>query len=692
MCVHTTRLGEISQLLDTISARIPGLNDKTDVSLRNVPISEYVRAIGMQHEVNVYISDTPDQLITSNLVDEPVKSVFLFICKNFDYSIQVTGTIIEFLPYIPPDPIPAAPQRKPIDLVFDGTNLSVDLKNDSLPRVLEAISRLTGRKLLTRPGTEGLLTAYLPATPLDTALEAIFVANGYRLIPRRKGYYLVESTLPDPGGATTSPLNSANSTTNPGRMDFIVDAFTDGVQDYISVEAEEADLQELIKTIFLQLDSDYIIYEVLDGTVTINAELTQLDKTLRYLFQATNYTFRRDGDLYLIGPKSMEGLQTFEMVRLRYRPTFQAMELIPGADITYEQQSTRTNLNQTNLNQGVQNGNLNNPRFNNGATFNNQGVNSGFNSFNSPYSSIGGRGGYVGSSEPPSILKTRVGQVEMVDYPELNRIILKGPAEEVAEMKSFLEAIDQPVPMVKVEMIVVEVNKDRLLNTGLRAGLRTAGDSTIVNKDVLPGLDYTLDGGEINTLLGSVPELANLGVLNQNIYVQLKAQEERGNLRMKMRPVLSMLNGREASLVIGQTQYFLLETTTTSNGAVNSYQQFTQRFERIDANITLTLKPYISDDGMVTLDVMPDFTSPVGQLTAEVPPTISTRRFVSTIRVRDGATVILGGLSEEATNENTSGLPWLSRIPVLKWIFGNVQKRKQDSSLLIYLTPVIYYN
>ncbi len=91
------------------------------------------------------------------------------------------------------------------------------------------------------------------------------------------------------------------------------------------------------------------------------------------------------------------------------------------------------------------------------------------------------------------------------------------------------------------------------------------------------------------------------------------------------------------------------------------------------------------------MDVMPDFTSPVGAFNADIPPTIATRKFASTIRVRDGETVILGGLSEELDSGSNSGLPWLSRIPVLKYIFGNVNNTKDRSSLLIYLTPVVYY-
>ncbi len=677
------RLLSIERLLDSMATQVPGLDQASTLSLRDVPVSEYVRAIGLQHGVNVYIAETPSQVLTSNLIDEPVKSIFLFICKNFDYQIQVTGTIFEFLPYLPPEALPESLSRKELKLEFQDGKLAVDLRRDSLSRVLAEISRLTGMKLLTRPGVEGLIDAFLPATPLDTALEAILSANGYKLQPRRKGYFLVETTQTAPQQASTGTPQAPAK----GRQDFIVEAYTNGKSHFISLEAEDADLQSLVQEVFLAVGADYVIYEALEGTVTINAELARLSDALKYLFQATAYTFRQEGTLFMIGPKDLDGLQTIETVRLKYRPTFQAMELIPGADITYEtavanQPSPVANQ----LNQGSS------VRYNQ-ANLSSQ----NYNGVSNPYRNVGpgfstGRASSLGHALPPTIVKTQVGKVELVDYPELNRIILKGPAEEVTEIKRFLQSIDQPVPMVKVEMIVVEVNKDRLVNTGLKAGLRAAIDSTAPSREILPGINYDFSGGELNDILGSIPQLSNLGVLNQNVYLQLRAQEERGNLKMKMRPVLSMLNGREASLVIGQTQYFLLETTTTSNGAVNSFQQFTQRFERIDANITLTLKPYISDDGMVTLDVLPDFTTPVGQFSSEVPPTISTRSFASTIRVKDGETVILGGLSEEANRENTSGLPWVSRVPVLKWFFSDVRKQKQSSSLIIYLTPVVYYH
>ena len=284
--------------------------------------------------------------------------------------------------------------------------------------------------------------------------------------------------------------------------------------------------------------------------------------------------------------------------------------------------------------------------------------------------------------------------IEIIDHIELNQIILSGHTDRVNHVGDFLKRIDKPIPMVKIEMIVVEVDKSRIVSTGIRAGIRQPGDSLPNTKQVLPGVDYNLDGTAINNILNStgVPILSSIGRLNTNFYLQLRAEESQGNLKVKMNPVLSMINGREATLTIGQTQYYLLDTQTSTSGAINSFNQFTQRFEKIEANVTLTLKPYISDGDMVTLEVLPDFTTPVGRLDSNVPPTISTRKFDSTIRVRNGETVILGGLSREEIGETNSGVPFLSRIPVLRGLFGNRERSKSNSSLIIYITPEIYYN
>lgn len=668
------RLEALSELLDSLAVRIPALNEETNISFSKVPLAAYLRAIGLEHQINLYVDDTPGLLITSNLSKEPVKNVFLFICKNFNYTIEVVGSILEFKPYVPPKVVKQAPPAYTPNISFKDGLLSVDLKQDSLFEVVKIISSLSGEKLLLPSGTKGNITAFLPPTPLDTALEAIFRTNGFLLRKRRKGYTILE---PTGQGSLNGEL------TQPKGNNFFIETYTDGEQDYISIDAKNADLDLMMEVLFERLGTSYLLYDPLDGQVTAHAEFSTLDDWLNHVFQGTDYSYKKEEELYLLGKSEHPWLQTIEMVKLKHRPTSQAMELIPGiSGITANGNDARNaNLNRTNTTLNNRTGTLNNPRLNN------TGLNNSLNNLQG----LNGRQPSLSQSLPPQITKAKVGEVDLVEYAELNRLILKGPADQVREIQDFLIEIDRPIPMIRIEMLVVEVNQDRFLSTGVTAGVRQSGDSVGNSANILPGFNYTLDGVDLNQLLGNVPALAPLGVLSQNFYVNLQAQETRGNLKVQMKPVLSMLNGREASLTIGQTQYFLLETTTANTGAVNNFQQFTQRFESINANVTLTVKPFVSDEGMVTLDVMPDFTTPIGSFDPNVPPTIATRRFVSTIRVKDGESVVLGGLTENSIGENTQGLPWVSRVPILKWFFGNVQKTRNRSSLLIYITPKVTY-
>lgn len=660
----TDRLSALASNLETLSQTHPQLNEPVQLSFEDVSLAHYVRALGQAHALNVYIKDTPTLRLTSDFQGESVKNVLLFLCKQFQYEFELTGSILSFSSYQPTVTLP--PSKAAPNIAFANGMLSADLQNDSLRAVIRILSTLTGRKILTKPEHFALLTAYLPPTPLDTALEAIFAANDLHLRKRPKGYYLVE------------PTNFANPTaqsTNPqGRTDFSIEVLTDTEDILLTISAEQADLASLVQAIFLETGVDYLQYTQLKGVVSLETELLPFDDILSHLLQGTNYTYRRDGTLYLIGDKETPGMATTEIVHLKYRPTYQAIDLIPGTSTIEHFDAGNRSMPS---NPEVQAYNTNNSY-----STSNQSDSNPFGPINNSPSEV---------SPPPSIVKTQLGKVEIVEYPELNRIILKGPTAEVAEIAWFLHQIDQPVPMVKVEMLVLEVNQNRLLSTSVKAGRKQTSDTLSLLETLIPNLNINAGGEQINNLLEQVPALSNLGILSSDFYLKIRAQEERGNLKVEMQPVLSMLNGRSASLVVGQTQYYLLETQTSANGSVNNFTQFTQRFERIDANIKLSIRPYISEDGTVTLEVMPNFTTPIGSLDADVPPTIATRRFESTIRVKNGETVILGGLTEERTNESTRGLPFLSRIPVLKYIFGSVDKGKTKTSMLIYLTPTIYY-
>jgi type IV pilus assembly protein PilQ len=627
------RLARLEHKLDSLAAALPALNDSVNLSLRDVPLHAYVRAIGQAHRLNVFIENTPDQLMTHHLQDEAVKSVFLFLCKTYAYDIQLVGTILHFVPY---EPLPELVVRPPLSIRYQDSLLYLDLQDDSLLRVLRRIGELTGETLLAPQILERKVRLFLPGKPLELGLELLAKASGLRLRRNRKGYFVFE------GNNIPGPLPSLQQ----GKGYVQVETYPASEGPFLQILAEKASLGALIRELFEQAGEDYFLFEEPEHELTARLEAARLEEVLGQVLLGTDFTFRKQGEVYLIGPASQADFQAVEIVELRHRPTRHALELVPGLEPMGRSQ---------------------------------------------PEPSFPGGQPTVQAEGPEVQPRYQVDGVALVEYPELNRIILRGPPGRLRSLVEFFRAIDQPIPMVKVEMLVVEVNKNAALNAGIRAGLGQPADSS--RQSLLPGLDFQMDGQGINRLLQASPSpfLQSLGRLRPQVYLQLQAQEARGQLEIRMNPVLSMLNGREATLTIGQTQYYLLETTTSTNGAVNNFQQFSQQFTEIEANISLRIRPFVSEDQMVTLDIAPDFSTPVGGFRPGIPPTIATRQFESSIRVRHGETFILGGLSQQEKTRNRQGLPGLSRIPVLRWFFGNQNKNRSETSLLIYVTPYIYY-
>ena len=91
------------------------------------------------------------------------------------------------------------------------------------------------------------------------------------------------------------------------------------------------------------------------------------------------------------------------------------------------------------------------------------------------------------------------------------------------------------------------------------------------------------------------------------------------------------------------------------------------------------------------MEVHPEFNTPVGTLNANVPPTINSRVLDSTVRLKDGETIILGGLIQESESENINKVPILGDIPLLGRLFRNKRTSLIKSELMIFITPYVFY-
>lgn len=275
---------------------------------------------------------------------------------------------------------------------------------------------------------------------------------------------------------------------------------------------------------------------------------------------------------------------------------------------------------------------------------------------------------------------------------EQNGVVLIAPHDVIAQAEEFFKEIDKPVAQVLIEAIVVDYDRSRGYNLGVDAGFRTnATDSTATTRKLdtmIPGVDILYSGSDLKNALQGI---VNLGKLPNSFYLNLKALEQKGVANIRSRPLLATLNGTPASLSIGTTQYFLLNTTTPYRDQTQLYLQQSQNFQTIDADVKLDITPYVGSDGQITVEIKPDFKTPVGTFSSNVPPTINKRAMSSTLIMREGETIVLGGLIQETESETRTQTPILGSIPLLGYLFSNTSKSTNKSELIIYVTPHISY-
>ena len=143
-------------------------------------------------------------------------------------------------------------------------------------------------------------------------------------------------------------------------------------------------------------------------------------------------------------------------------------------------------------------------------------------------------------------------------------------------------------------------------------------------------------------------------------------------------------NNTEARLLVGSQRPFVqvsrsLPTDTPSRDQVIQYR---------DVGTKLTVRPTINQDGYVSLLIQQE----VNQATSETAfdaPVISTREAATQVLVKDGQTIVIGGLLDEQRDKSQGGIPILSRIPIIGGLFGSATRRRTDTELYLFLTPRI---
>jgi general secretion pathway protein D len=266
------------------------------------------------------------------------------------------------------------------------------------------------------------------------------------------------------------------------------------------------------------------------------------------------------------------------------------------------------------------------------------------------------------------------GSVTIVPDELTNSLLIRASGVDFEVLKDAVDQLDIRPLQVLIEVLIVEARRDRSFSLGT---------SLLVPQQSVDKGDGTAGGSVTGASLGDlVIRLMHLG--HAQIDATLTAAASRGDVEIVSRPVLLASNNQEARILVGSQRPFVQVSRSLPTDAPSRDQVIQYR----DVGTRLTVRPTINEDGYVSLLIQQE----VNQATSEVAfdaPVISTREAVTQVLVKDGQTIVLGGLRDHQRDVTHGGIPLLSGLPLIGGLFGSATRQTTETELYLFLTPRI---
>jgi general secretion pathway protein D len=267
------------------------------------------------------------------------------------------------------------------------------------------------------------------------------------------------------------------------------------------------------------------------------------------------------------------------------------------------------------------------------------------------------------------------GEVAIVPDARANNLLVRANRADFELIEAVVQQLDVRPLQALIEVLIAEVRRDRSLGVGADAML----PQTMVGKS---GASLSAKGGAGGNpgLAGLVIDVLGAGGLDLDASLRLAA--ERGDVRILSRPVVLTANNERAEIVVGSQRPFVQLSRALPTDAVVRDQIVQYK----DVGTKLSVRPTISGDGSVQLEVAQEVSSATSETQFNA-PVISTRSVRTQLLVHDGQTIVLGGLTDREREATQGGLPLLSSLPFLGGLFGHGSRRTSETELFLFLTP-----
>lgn len=275
-----------------------------------------------------------------------------------------------------------------------------------------------------------------------------------------------------------------------------------------------------------------------------------------------------------------------------------------------------------------------------------------------------------------------------------NSVLVRELPKNLPRIRSLIKAIDGQTAQVIIEARIVEANSNFTRQLGFHwGGSYVSGSNVAGASSMLPmtgdapnfavNLPTSATAAGVNLVLNSLAS-------NLSLDLQLLAAQSRGELKIISRPRIATLNNKAATIHSGLTfrvklNQFLTTSATTSQSATTGLQE-------IKTGIDLTVTPRISADGMILLGISTSKSDPDFGRIVDGIPGVSEKSASTSILVRDGETVVIGGLYKNITSDQTDAVPFLERLPLIGGLFKSNTRTQLNEELLVFITPTIVNN
>jgi general secretion pathway protein D len=278
--------------------------------------------------------------------------------------------------------------------------------------------------------------------------------------------------------------------------------------------------------------------------------------------------------------------------------------------------------------------------------------------------------------------------------PSEGAIVVRGTPDQIALAEKLVNDLDKSKPEVIVDVAIMQISRDKTRNLGINPPTSaTVQLQPNINTTTTSTTGTTTSTGGSSTSNGiTLNALGNLNATDFQVTISqatATALFSDSNTKLIQNPQIRSLDGQKASLKIGQRIPIASGSFQPGIGGVGINPLVNTQFQYTDVGVNIDVTPRVHSDGEISLKITMEVSavdsfSNIGGISQ---PVIGQRKIDHEVRLREGEANLLGGMLEDSSSRSLSGIPGLSQIPILKYLFGQTNTERRQTETVFVLIP-----